>query len=202
VVLLLLVAFFGWRYARHRDPPPPPETDLSTLDPPRLIRRATELVTRGQSYAALPIYRRLLVLSARKNASVHCAYAIAIYNSMFYSDSSAGSGRPVWRTSDTRVALMNECVSQLDSAIALAQSSRERAVYEVRLAIIQGVWGFQWEADDAFRRAALDDPSNASFTRMARENHDELRNPLATHVSASSPPATDQVVDSLGLRLR
>ena len=113
---------------------------------------------------------------------MHCAYAIAIYNSLFYSDSSTGSGRRVWRTSDQRVALMNESISHLDSAIVLARSSRERALYEVQLAIVLGVWGFEWEVDDAFRRAALDDPANASFARMAREHRDKLRNPSTAHI--------------------
>jgi len=141
VVLVAVAAFFGWRHARHRDAPTHPEVDLTTLDPPTLIRRATELVSRGQSYSSLPIYRHLLVLSGGRN--------------------------------------------------------------EVQLAIVLGVWGFEWEVDDAFRRAALDDPASASFSRMAREHRDKLRNPSAAHTSVGSPPTTSPVVvDRLGHRLQ
>ena len=204
VVALGLLAFLAWRSSRHGEAPRVADGDLRLLDARTLIARATALVDKGQSHESLPIYRRLLVMSAGLNPSVRCAYAVAIYNSLFEADTTAGIVLTMGRTSDARVALMNECDAQLDTAIALARTSGERAGFEVRLATMLSAWGFQWDANDEFQRAARDDPGNADFARMVRDHREELRDPM--HAPPASrllePAARGGVADSSRRRSR
>ena len=182
-----LAAALAWRFAVRPGAAPPAPDPLAGLPPQAILARADTLVTGRHSRAALPLFRRLLALTAGRNAGVHCVYAVGLYNSLFEADTVGGVARPAWRTSAERVACMDECVAHLDSAVALAATAAERAGYEERRALMLDVWGFRWAAEADLRAAAADDPGDATFARRVGDYHAVLADP--PHAAWAAGPA-------------
>ena len=166
----------GWLLGpRSRHPSPAPHFDpLSSLDPKSSYLKGVELVRAGRSLAALPYFRRALVM--RPDLwQVHCDYAAALLNSELVVAPHRGIPRPISRSSWDRVVGAREAFERFDSAERLAASAADRAYVEHVRATVLGAWGFAWDALRDHRRAVQADPSRPELARALSALLDEMR---------------------------
>jgi hypothetical protein len=190
VLALLAAAGAAAWWGTHRPTAataPAPPDPLASMPPESIYAEAVRRVGARHSFESLPLFRRALAARPDAPPAFHAVYGIALYNSLFETDTLAGCVRARWRTSLERSAAAHEGFDHMARAIRDARSPADRALYCDRLGRQLTVLGFEWEALRLYQEAATLDPRNPAYVRQ----HDALLSLMRDPARYAATPEAD-----------